>query len=274
MMADNLALLCAAAASIGFLHTMLGPDHYLPFVAMSRAGGWSLNKTLFVTVLCGIGHVLSSVVLGLIGIAFGVAVFKLEAVEGFRGDLAGWLLLAFGFVYFVWGVRRAIRNKPHCHRHIHANGTMHEHVHVHAEDHVHVHAETHEPTPTSTTTEPGAQAPGGPLPSTDHPEPKGKHHRSGSSGSMTPWVLFTIFVFGPCEPLIPLVMYPAAKGHMLGVVVVTTIFGLATLATMTAMVTFAYLALGRLPFAGVARYSHALAGFVVLLCGAAVKVGL
>jgi len=25
------------------------------------------------------------------------------------------------------------------------------------------------------------------------------------------WALFLIFVFGPCEPLIPLIMYPAAK---------------------------------------------------------------
>ena len=91
---------------------------------------------------------------------------------------------------------------------------------------------------------------------------------------MTPWVLFTIFVFGPCEPLIPILMYPAAKGHMFGVVLVTSTFGLTTLATMIATVTFAHFALGRLPFAGVARYSHALAGFVVLLCGAAVKVGL
>ena len=38
-------LLLWTAASIGFVHTLLGPDHYLPFVAMSRAGGWSARKT-------------------------------------------------------------------------------------------------------------------------------------------------------------------------------------------------------------------------------------
>ena len=68
-MTDSIIVLCGTAASIGFLHTLLGPDHYLPFVAMSRAGGWSLKKTTVVTVLCGMGHVLSSVVLGFIGIA-------------------------------------------------------------------------------------------------------------------------------------------------------------------------------------------------------------
>ena len=91
---------------------------------------------------------------------------------------------------------------------------------------------------------------------------------------MTPWVLFTIFLFGPCEPLIPIVMYPAAKGHVWGVVLVTTIFGLTTLATMTTVVVLAYLAAGKMAFAGLARYSHALAGFVVLVCGAAIKAGL
>jgi ABC-type nickel/cobalt efflux system permease component RcnA len=259
-MTDSLALLYGTAASIGFLHTLLGPDHYLPFIAMSRAGGWSLRKTVLVTVLCGIGHVLGSIVLGVIGIVLGVAAFRLETVEGFRGDLAGWLLLAFGFVYFVWGVRRAIRNKPHTHWHRHADGTAHEHVHVHADEHVHVH---------------GAE------PARDRTEPPALGVRNDKmqghvrrTDTMTPWVLFTIFVFGPCEPLIPLLMYPAAKGSSWGVVVVSAVFALATVATMTATVVLAYFAVGRMAFTGMVRYSHALAGFVVLLCGAAVKVGL
>lgn len=257
-MTDNLALLCSTAASIGFLHALLGPDHYLPFVAMSRAGGWSLKKTLLVTLLCGTGHVLSSVVVGLIGILSGVAVFKLEAVEGVRGDFAGWLLLAFGFAYFVWGVRRAIRNKPHAHWHAHVDGTVHEHTHVHAKQHVHVHDAMH--AVHSTMPAPSAQA------SHSHPRQ--------SPGSMTPWVLFTIFVFGPCELLIPVLMYPAAKGHIFDVVLVTAVFGVTTLATMAATVMLACLAVKRIPLSGFARYSHALAGFVVLVCGAAIKVGL
>ena len=269
-MTDSLALLYGTAASVGFLHTLLGPDHYLPFIAMSRAGGWSLKRTVLVTVLCGIGHVLGSIVLGAIGIVLGVAAFRLETVEGFRGDLAGWLLLAFGFVYFVWGVRRAIRNKPHTHWHRHANGTAHEHVHVHADEHVHVHGaeSAHD------RTEPPARATGG------HPALTLGARNGGMRGdvqptdTMTPWVLFTIFVFGPCEPLIPLLMYPAAKGSPWGVVVVSAVFALTTVATMTATVVLAYFAVGRMAFPGIVRYGHALAGLVVFLCGAAVKVGL
>ena len=45
----------------------------------------------------------------------------------------------------------------------------------------------------------------------------------------TPWVLFLIFVFGPCEPLIPLVMYPAAKNNFHGAVIVAILFSLTTI---------------------------------------------
>ena len=244
-MTDGITTLCGTAAVIGFGHTLLGPDHYLPFVAMSRVGKWSFVKTIVITVLCGLGHVLSSVVLGLVGITFGVAVLSLESIESFRGDVAGWLLLAFGLVYFVWGVRRAIRNQPHTHTHVHINGSVHAHEHVHGKDHVHVHG--------------AAQLPAG---------------QDSPRASLTPWVLFTIFLFGPCEPLIPMLMYPAAKGSVGGVLLVTIVFGVITIATMTTIVALAYVGVGSLPFGRLQRYSHALAGFVVLVCGAAIKVGL
>ena len=96
-------------------------------------------KTLWITVLCGVGHVGSSVLLGFIGIALGMAVTKLVVVESFRGNLAAWALIAFGLVYFVWGMRRAWKNKPHQHSHFHADGHTHIHTHVHTEEHAHVH---------------------------------------------------------------------------------------------------------------------------------------
>ena len=72
-MPDALTTLTITAASIGFLHTLLGPDHYLPFIAMSRARQWSPARTALVTVLCGVGHVAGSVLPGVIGIALGPA---------------------------------------------------------------------------------------------------------------------------------------------------------------------------------------------------------
>ena len=124
-MTAELNALIITAASIGFFHTILGPDHYLPFVMMSWARKWSGVKTTLITVLCGLGHIGSSVVLGLIGVSVGVAVNKLEFVESFRGNLAAWLLIAFGLVYFVWGLRRAYRGRPHEHSHTHTSEAAH-----------------------------------------------------------------------------------------------------------------------------------------------------
>jgi len=238
-MNHDLSVLLVTAGSIGLVHTLLGPDHYIPFVAMSRARHWSLRKTVVVTVLCGVGHVLSSVVLGFLGIALGIGVLKLEGFESARGSLAGWLMLAFGLVYLVWGVRRAMKNKPHTHWHAHADGTVHEHEHVHTSDHTHV-------------------------------------HEAGEATSITPWVLFTIFVFGPCEPLIPVVMYPAAVGSLWSVVLVTLVFAAATIGTMTVIVLLGVTGLSSAakPFARFERYGHAAAGFVILACGAAMTLGL
>ncbi len=63
--------LAVTAATVGIVHTLLGPDHYLPFVALARSKGWTLRKTLAVTGFCGIGHVAGSIMLGALGIALG-----------------------------------------------------------------------------------------------------------------------------------------------------------------------------------------------------------
>lgn len=233
-MHSELFILCATAASIGFVHTLIGPDHYLPFIVMAKARNWSAARTAVITFLCGIGHVSSSVVLGLIGVAFGIAVFRLESVESARGDIAAWLLIIFGFAYTIYGVHRAIRKKPHTHSHNHACGEEHDHTHSHNGEHTHVHA--------------------------------------ASGENITPWILFTIFVFGPCEPLIPILMYPAAKHNIGAVIAVTAIFAIATVGTMLAIVTLSAAGLSRLNLHRYERYSHALAGASLLLCGAAIKL--
>lgn len=238
-MSTSLALLAATAASLGVLHTLVGPDHYLPFVFMGRAGQWSRRKTLGVTVACGLGHVLSSVALGAVGIALGLTIGRLDAAAPWRGQVAAWGLTAFGLVYFSWGLRRAWRRWPHAHVHAHADGTVHRHVHVHEEEHLHVHA---------------APAAAPPL------------------VRLTPWVLFTLFVFGPCEPLIPLLLYPAVQQSVAGVALVTAVFGVATLSTMVVAVLVCRAGVERLPLAGFERYTHALAGAALALCGLALQV--
>jgi nickel/cobalt exporter len=100
-------MLCVTAIVVGVLHTILGPDHYLPFVAMAEAGGWSARRSVAVTAACGLSHVIGSVVIGIVGLALGVAVMRLEAFEAYRGDAASWLLIGFGLALLLAGVRRA-----------------------------------------------------------------------------------------------------------------------------------------------------------------------
>ena len=249
-------VLAGTAASLGLVHTVIGPDHYLPFIVIGRARSWALRKTLGVAFLAGLVHILSSVALGFVGIALGIAVGKLEGVESARGEVAAWLLIGFGFAYFLWGVRRAWRGRAHTHSHLHAelhDEPAHGHArasvdgHEHGRDHVHEHPHTHE--------------------LAEHAHPHGK----GGKANITPWILFTIFVFGPCEPLIPLIMYPAARHSAAGVAVVAAAFGLATIATMLVIIAAAsygakFVRLGRLE-----RYSHALAGLMIFVSGLAVQ---
>jgi len=233
-MDTHLTLLLGTAASIGLIHTVLGPDHYIPFVAMAKAGNWSRSKMLIVTVLCGIGHVASSVIIGLLGVALGWAVEGMELVESMRGQWTAWALIAFGLAYGIWGVRRALRNRPHAHDHAHADGTAHMHSHGHEDAHAHA-------------------------------------HLSPGKASLTPWILFTIFVFGPCEPLIPLLIVPAAQHSWWGVILVSSVFSLTTVATMTGIVLVLSRGIALTPMGRLERWSHALAGFAILACGAGIQ---
>ena len=95
-MTSEIVVLSMTAASIGFIHTVLGPDHYLPFIVMTEARGWSMVKTAMVTFLCGLGHIMSSVVIGIAGVIFGIGLMKLESLEAFRGNLAAWAFIGFG----------------------------------------------------------------------------------------------------------------------------------------------------------------------------------
>ena len=232
-MPHGIALLLVTAASVGFIHTILGPDHYIPFIVLSKAKNWSIKKTILITTTCGLGHVLSSVAIGLIGIGFGIAISELEIIESARGEIAGWLLIGFGFAYLIWGLKKAFKNRRHVHIHFHEDGTMHNHEHTHHKDHTHPHNE--------------------------------------NKKNITPWVLFTIFVFGPCEALIPILMYPAATKSVMGLILVTSVFGIVTLLTMLFIVIITLKGITLLNFQKVERYTHAFAGGIILLCGIAIN---
>lgn len=224
-------VLLLTTLSIAFFHTLTGPDHYLPFVVISKARKWTLRKTMWFTALCGLGHVGSSVILGIAGIALGIAVSNIELWEGQRGSIVSLLILAFGFVYMIWGIFRAVKKQAsQTPVHVHGDGHVHEHEHTHHDEHVH------------------------------------PHDRKDRI-NITPWILFTIFIFGPCEPLIPLVMYPAANHNTMLLIIVTLLFALVTIGTMLILVLLAMKGFSFVPLKKIESYGHAIAGFTILLCG-------
>lgn len=232
-MNDSIALLSVTAILIGFIHTLLGPDHYLPFIVLSQAKKWSLKKTMLITLFCGIGHVGSSMVLGLLGIAVGISVTRLVSFESFRGNIAAWLFIAFGLVYMIISVRNLIKKKKHTHSHFHFDGEKHYHEHDHHNTHTHIHQE--------------------------------------DKVNTTPWILFLIFVFGPCEPLIPILMYPAAKNNFAGAVLVSVLFSIVTISTMMSIVLAFKLGLNKINLKPVEKYSHLIAGAMIFFSGLAIQ---
>jgi len=232
-MDNSLTLLSITAVSIAFVHTLLGPDHYLPFIVLSEAKKWTVKRTMFITFLCGAGHVLSSVVLGLVGIAVGLSVNKLVNVESIRGNIAGWLFIAFGLIYMIISIRNLFKKKRHSHSHFHLDKQSHIHDHDHHLEHSHVHE-------------------------TD-------------AAKTTPWILFLIFIFGPCEPLIPILMYPAAENNISGSVIVSVLFSAVTIATMMSIVLAFKLGFSRINLKPVEKYSNIIAGVMILISGIAIQ---
>jgi ABC-type nickel/cobalt efflux system permease component RcnA len=234
----DLSVLVGTAIALGFLHTVLGPDHYVPFVMMAKAQSWSRLKTAVVALLCGLGHVGSSVVIGLMLCVAGMAFTEWEGSRwaGWheaRGSLTAWLLMGVGMGFFLWGLISAVRGRTHAHVHVHEDGAEHGHQHNHKARHMHVH------------------------------ETKVK--------SLTPWVLFTIFVLGPCESLIPLMLAAWVLAGMGGTLLVASAFSAVTLLTIVGTVGVLMLGISRIPLGKLDRWSTAVAGLSLGLCGVAIR---
>lgn len=240
-MNESLTILTTAALVIGVTHTLIGPDHYLPFIVLGRAEKWSLKRTLLWTFLCGLGHVASSILIGSFGIVLGWSLAGMEGFESIRGAVASFSLMGFGGVYMLWGLYRAIKGQvhQHDHPHLHADGSTHSHAHRHSSVHRHSHPEPNDTTST---------------------------HRK------TFWAIFIVFVLGPCEPLIPLLMVPASEHSIWGTALVTLVFAISTISVMMLTVVLGYLGVGLIRLAPIEKYVHAFSGGAILTSGLLIQL--
>ena len=210
---EGYTALLLTALTIGVVHTIAGPDHYLPFVALSKSRNWSMVKTINIVILSGLAHVFSSVVIGFIGIGAGIGLSKIELFEGLRGNVAAWLLFSFGVAYTTWAIFRLIRRKGHVHRHL---------------------------------------------------------DEKNDKKQLTVWIIFLIFLFGPCEPLIPILMYPAAEHTYAAVGIIALVFAIATIGTMLISVLVLLKGITLVKLSSLEKYQHVIAGFAIMLCGAGI----
>jgi hypothetical protein len=126
-MSDPYFILLATSATLGIVHTAIGVDHVVPFVVLAHARKWSLTQTLSMTALCGVGHVLSSVLIASVGLGLGVATSRLEWIESTRGSWAAALLIGFGLAYTAvafWKLRKRRLGEVSSEERVHDHGNQ------------------------------------------------------------------------------------------------------------------------------------------------------
>src|SRR5947209_18036597 len=119
MQSTSIPLLLAAAAAVGFLHSIL-PDHWVPLAVIARTQRWSIMHTARISLLASIGHVLTSIILA--GIIAAVGLQFRSAFETQQGHIVGVILILTGVGFAVWALT------GHGHEH------EPEHEHGHARD--------------------------------------------------------------------------------------------------------------------------------------------
>jgi len=81
------------------------------------------------------------------------------------------------------------------------------------------------------------------------------------------WGLFILFVLGPCEPLIPILMYPAATLNLSALISVTLVFSISTISMMLGLTLLGVKGLDFIRIKSLEKYGETLAGLAITLCG-------
>lgn len=98
---------------LSVLHALI-PNHWLPVLAISRKEKWSISQTTSVTLLSGLAHASSTVLLGLAFAFVGGALA--DTVHHFTTVVAPLVLISLGAVYIY-------QHHRHKHFHLHAQAT-------------------------------------------------------------------------------------------------------------------------------------------------------
>ena len=244
----TLALVLSAVA-LAASHA-LSPDHWFPFVVIGRANNWRTVSVLGLALLAALGHVTTSIVVGLLTVFAGHGAPS-EVIEVIK-EVTPALLIVFGSGYaaisfyklrmsrhghshgFTW-VNKWLGIDPHDYE-FHETGHHHEDC---APDHKHEQAHCDCPT----------------LP--------GRHLSSRAA-----WGLVVILGITPCVALVPLTL-EAIRHSMGAVILVNTVFAVSAVASILVATFFALRGLKLIRLSFFDKYGGVTAGTIIALIGVA-----
>lgn len=103
--------------TVSVLHASL-PTHWLPFVLASRTQKWSYKKTFSILMIAGLGHVLTTTLLGALVVWFGVKISQeSERVFIFLAAGAVFLFGAYNIIQHFRGHKHSHCDDTHPHHH-------------------------------------------------------------------------------------------------------------------------------------------------------------
>ena len=221
-MTSTAFLLFLSSCSTAVIHALI-PDHWLPFVLMARAQGWSERRAATLTGLAGILHVVATIVAGGLTILVGSAsVHSLAERTGHSLEFVGGFLLAvFGVSY---GIFRHLREAR-----VHAAAGPERADAAEAGGHVHVHG---------------------------HLLERWFH------GALTAGALVLVIGISPCALLVPVLFAASAAGPG-AVLAAALGFALCTIATMVGVTIVAMRGMRRLELPFFTRYGDLISGALV-----------
>jgi len=224
--------IAATGFSVAFFHAAI-PTHWLPFVLVSRARGWSRGRTMAVALSAGLGHVALTTVLGLLIAWLG---FQLDEEIGHAfSPIAGGVLVAVG-LYYLW---RQYRGGGICHHVIPGS-------HHHADEHC------------------GEES--GHESHWEH-ELKDSKLASISSGDWTAISgLFLMLTLSPCEGFLPVYLSAVQFGWS-GFIILSVILAVATLAGMMIFTWLTLVGFEKLKLRNFERWEAALLGTIFIVLG-------
>jgi ABC-type nickel/cobalt efflux system permease component RcnA len=222
---------------VAFFHAAL-PTHWLPFVLAARGQSWGRGKTLTVTAVAGLGHIVFTIMLGALVLWAGLA------TQHLTGDvfpfIAGGFLLLFGAYYLFQQSRGA------GHGHYHSIGHDHHH-----EEHSHPHPHHND--------------------DEDHSHSQDQSSRTKLSDTAVILGLLGLLTFSPCEGFLPVYLSGVSYGWS-GFLILSVVLALATLAGMVLFTWLTLAGLEHIRFSVLERYESGILGGLLILLGIAIMV--